>query len=71
MKVRYSARAATDFATIYQYLGAANVMAAILAAIEFIRLHPHGAEKTNIFPACTGRSSRNTVSKSSIASAMT
>jgi plasmid stabilization system protein ParE len=54
MKVRYSARAATDVATLHRYLsersptGAATVMAAIFAAIEFIRRYPHGAEKTNI-----------------------
>ena len=54
MKVRYSARAAADLATIHQYLsersptGAAKVMAAILAAVEFVRRHPHGVEKTNI-----------------------
>ena len=60
MKVRYSARAAADLATIHQYLsersptGAAKVMAAILAAVEFVRRHPHGAEKTNI-PGVQGK----------------
>ena len=60
MKVRYSARAAADLATIHQYLsersptGAAKVMAAILAVVEFVRRHPHGAEKTNI-PGVQGK----------------
>jgi plasmid stabilization system protein ParE len=54
MKVRYSPRATRDLAAIREYLsgrspiGAANVMAAIFAAIEFIRRYPRGAEKTNI-----------------------
>jgi toxin ParE1/3/4 len=54
MKVRYSPRATRDLAAIHEYLsgrsptGAANVMAAIFAAIEFFRRYPRGAEKTNI-----------------------
>jgi plasmid stabilization system protein ParE len=54
MRVRYSPRATIDLAAIREYLsqrspgGAANVMAAVFAAIEFIRRHPHGAEKSNI-----------------------
>jgi len=54
MKVRYSPRAITDLASIRDFLsqrslsGAANVMAAILASIEFIRRNPLGAQKTNI-----------------------
>jgi plasmid stabilization system protein ParE len=54
MRVRYSRRATNDLASIHAYLsersliGAANVMAAIYASIEFIRRNPRGAEKTDI-----------------------
>ena len=54
MRVRYSTRATIDLAAIREYLsqrspgGAANVMAAVFAAIEFIRRHPRGSEKANI-----------------------
>jgi toxin ParE1/3/4 len=54
MKVRYSRRASNDLASIHDYLsgrsptGAARVLTAIYAAIEFIRRNPHAAEKTNI-----------------------
>jgi plasmid stabilization system protein ParE len=54
MKVRYSRRATRDLGEIHDYLiersprGAAHVMAAIFASIEFIRRHPRAAEMTNI-----------------------
>jgi len=54
MKVRYSRRAAHDLDTIRDYLserslrGAANVLAAIYLAIEFIRRNPQAAEETSI-----------------------
>jgi toxin ParE1/3/4 len=53
MKVRYSPRASDDLDSIYVFLnqhsptGAARVMAAIYAAVEFIRRHPHAAEMTS------------------------
>jgi addiction module RelE/StbE family toxin len=49
MRVRYSPRATRDLNSIYEYLaertprGAASVMAAVLAAIEFIKRHPEAA----------------------------
>jgi plasmid stabilization system protein ParE len=49
MKVRYSPRATRDLDATYEHLikrsprGAANVMAAIFAAVEFIRRNPEGA----------------------------
>jgi toxin ParE1/3/4 len=54
MKVRYSRRAANDLESIQKYLnarsarGAANVLAAMYLAIEFIRRNPLAAEKTTI-----------------------
>jgi plasmid stabilization system protein ParE len=54
MRIRYSPRATKDLASICQYLtehrpaGATNVMAAILAAVEFIRRNPLAAEVTNV-----------------------
>jgi plasmid stabilization system protein ParE len=54
MKVRYSRRAVNDLESIHEYLssrsarGAANVLAAIYLAIEFIRRNPLAAEKTTI-----------------------
>ena len=63
MKVRYSRRATSDLESIREFLsdrsliGAANVLAAIYAAIEFIRRNPRGAEKTNI-PAVYGKTVR-------------
>jgi toxin ParE1/3/4 len=54
MKVRYSRSAANDLESIHEYLsarsvrGAANVLAAIYLAIEFIRRNPLAAEKTTI-----------------------
>jgi plasmid stabilization system protein ParE len=54
MKVRYSRRATRDLASIHRYLsqrnpvGAANVLAAIYAAIEFIRRHWHRVPRTNM-----------------------
>ena len=54
MKVRYSPQATRDLASIHEYLaertpkGAANVMAAIYASVEFIKQYPRGAERTNI-----------------------
>jgi len=54
MKVRYSPQATRDLASIHEYLvkrspsGAAKVMTAIYASIEFIRRYPHAAEQTNI-----------------------
>ncbi len=54
MKVRYSPRASIDIESIYQFLnqyspaGAARVMAAIYAAVEFIRRNPHAAEMTSV-----------------------
>jgi toxin ParE1/3/4 len=53
MKVRYSPRASDDLDSIYQFLnqsspaGAARVMAAIYAAVEFIRRNPHASEMTS------------------------
>ncbi len=49
MKIRYSRRATRDLDAIHEYLaqnsprGAANVMAAIFASVEFIRRHPEAA----------------------------
>jgi plasmid stabilization system protein ParE len=54
MKVRYSRRATRDIFAIHDYLldhsaaGAANVPAAILAAIEFIRKHPLASQVATI-----------------------
>jgi toxin ParE1/3/4 len=54
MKVRYSRRAANDLESIREYLseqsvrGAANVLAAVYLAIEFIRRNPEAAEQTAI-----------------------
>jgi plasmid stabilization system protein ParE len=53
MKVRYSPRASYDLDSIYEFLdqhspaGAARVMAAIYAAVEFIRRNPHASEMTS------------------------
>jgi hypothetical protein len=53
MRIRYSPRATKDLASIHQYLtehspvGAA-LMAAILAAVEFVRRNPLAAETTTI-----------------------
>jgi len=53
MRIRYSRRATKDLASIQEYLserslpGAANVLAAIYAAVEFIRRNPHAAEATH------------------------
>ena len=54
MRIRYSRRATADLASIHEYLsqnspsGAADVLAAAYAAIEFIRRNPHAAEMTTI-----------------------
>src|SRR2546423_147680 len=54
MRIRYSRRATRDLASIHRYLykrsptGATNVMAAILAATEFVRRNPLLAEATTI-----------------------
>jgi toxin ParE1/3/4 len=54
MRVRYSPRATKDLASIHKYLiehspaGAANVMTAILAAVEFVKRNPLAAETTTI-----------------------
>jgi toxin ParE1/3/4 len=54
MRIRYSLRAAKDLTSIHQYLtdrspaGAVNVMAAILAAVEFVKRNPLAAETTTI-----------------------
>ena len=54
MRIRYSPRATEDLAAIRQYLiersptGSNNVLAAIYAAIEFVRRNPHAAETTTI-----------------------
>ena len=54
MNVRYSRRAANDLKSINDYLsarsvrGAANVLAAIYLAIEFIRRNPSAAERSTI-----------------------
>jgi plasmid stabilization system protein ParE len=54
MKVRYSPRATRDLASIHEFLtersptGAANMLAAIYAAVEFARRNPLAAERTNI-----------------------
>jgi plasmid stabilization system protein ParE len=54
MRIRYSPRARKDLAGIHQYLiersstGATNVLAAIYAAIEFIKRNPRAAEATTI-----------------------
>ena len=54
MKVRYSPRASNDLESIYQFLnqyslaGATRVMAAIYAAVEFIRRNPHASEMTSL-----------------------
>jgi toxin ParE1/3/4 len=53
MKVRYSPRVSNDLDSIYEFLnrhspaGAARVMAAIYAAVEFIRRNPHASEMTS------------------------
>jgi len=53
MKLRYSPRASNDLDSIYEFLdrhspaGAARVMAAIYAAVEFIRRNPHASEMTS------------------------
>jgi toxin ParE1/3/4 len=60
MKVRYSRRAAKDLPSIREYLsersprGAARVMVAIYAAVEFIRRNPHAAEMSTI-PGVRGK----------------
>jgi plasmid stabilization system protein ParE len=60
MRLRYSPRAARDLDSIFQYLsersprGAANVMAAIFAATEFIRRHPEAAPKVPRIPGIRG-----------------
>ena len=54
MNIRYSPRATRDLESIREYLmsrspkGAANVLTAIYAAVEFIRRHPDAAEATRI-----------------------
>jgi toxin ParE1/3/4 len=54
MNIRYSPRATSDLESIREYLisrspkGAANVLTAIYAAVEFIRRHPEAAEATRI-----------------------
>jgi|SRR5206468_8727173 len=54
MRVRFSRRATNDLISIHEYLnarsprGAASVMSAIYAAVEFIRRHPKAAELTRI-----------------------
>jgi plasmid stabilization system protein ParE len=54
MRIRYSPSATRDLASIHRYLtdhspaGATNVMAAILAAVEFVRRNPLAAEMTTI-----------------------
>ena len=54
MNVRYSPRATRDLEDIHRYLtersprGAANVLTAIYAAVEFIRRHPGATQATRI-----------------------
>jgi plasmid stabilization system protein ParE len=54
MIIRYSARATRDLESIYEYLSqrspqaALSVLAAIYAAVEFVRRHPEAAELINI-----------------------
>jgi toxin ParE1/3/4 len=54
MNVRYSPRATRDLTAIHEFLtqrspaGAAHVLAAIYAAVEFIKRYPLAAEITNI-----------------------
>ena len=56
MKLRYSPRATRDLDAIYEYLAkrdpqrAANVMAAIFAAVEFVRRHPEAAPVVTNIP---------------------
>jgi addiction module RelE/StbE family toxin len=51
MRVRYSSRAKADLNSIYTYIdshsprGAVNVMAAIYAAVEFIRRNPNATPR--------------------------
>jgi addiction module RelE/StbE family toxin len=60
MRVRYSPRATRDLNSIYEYLaernprGAASVMAAVLAAIEFIKRHPEAAPAVSNTPGIRG-----------------
>jgi plasmid stabilization system protein ParE len=60
MRLRYSPQSINDLAHIYEYLnarrpeGAANVMAAIYASLEFIRRNPNAAETTTI-PGVRGK----------------
>jgi toxin ParE1/3/4 len=54
MKIRYSPRAVTDLESIRQFLversprGAANVLASIFVAIEFVRRNPEASQATRI-----------------------
>jgi toxin ParE1/3/4 len=54
MKVRYSPRACRDLEATHEFLssrspkGAANVLAAIYAAIEFVRRNPESTQTTRI-----------------------
>ena len=53
MKVRYSPKASADLHSIFEFLnqhspaGAARVMTALYAAVEFIRRNPQAAEMTS------------------------
>jgi toxin ParE1/3/4 len=56
MRVRYSSRAGRDLGSINEYIanhsprGAANVMAAIFSAVEFIRRNPEAAPAMRRIP---------------------
>jgi len=67
MKIRYSPRATSDLDAIHEYLqtsqGAANVMAAIFAAVEFARRHPEAAPAVTSIPNVRGTSCTVTDSK--------
>jgi plasmid stabilization system protein ParE len=60
MRARYSPRAVRDLASIQDYLsarspiGADNVLAAVCAAVEFVRRNPEAAEATHI-PGLRGK----------------
>jgi plasmid stabilization system protein ParE len=60
MRIRYSPRAVADLDAVHRYLTERNpvaadaVLAAIHAAVEFIRQNPHAAEATRI-PGVRGK----------------
>jgi plasmid stabilization system protein ParE len=72
MKVRFSPRASNDLDSIYEFLiqhspaGAARVMAAIYAAVEFVRRNPHASEMTSFHGRA--RKDRSSVSIQSVLS---